>query len=92
MYLFFYDVTEASTLRIVTKRLRHYGHRIQKSVWLCDIDSQACAQLKQQLDAAVQAPDSVLFCRISDVSDVEIVHLPETGAEAINNVLRRRPR
>lgn len=59
-YLVFYDITEPRRLRRMAKRCEDYGHRLQKSVFLCDLDGEQFARMWSRLTELLKEEDSLL--------------------------------
>ena len=64
LYLVCYDISDAKRLRQVSSLLRHYGTRVQKSVFECRINTDLCKKMQKELSALCREKDSVLIYRI----------------------------
>lgn len=62
-----YDITDNSTRNNLSKFLKDYGQRVQKSVFECDIDSSQYYLLKQEIKKLINGrKDRVRFYRFCD--------------------------
>lgn len=52
-----YDIREDKTRRHVARTLEAYGHRVQRSVFECEVTRPQYDALKGQLEAALEAPE-----------------------------------
>ena len=76
-----YDITDRKRLKRVGKLLLRYGHRVQKSVFACDINERRVRELASKLRREKQTGDSIMIYE----------YRPET-AEAIEGEVRAEAR
>ncbi len=62
LYVISYDVSEDPRRQQVAEALKDYGRRVQFSVFECDLDEQALAELTGRLDRLVEPETD--SCRI----------------------------
>ncbi len=50
MYIVAYDITDNKERQKVANIISDFGERIQKSVWVCEIDNEICSRLRARLE------------------------------------------
>ena len=56
-----YDIIDKKRLKRVAKLLLRYGHRIQKSVFACDINKRRLRELEEKLRLEKKTSDSIII-------------------------------
>lgn len=65
--LVIYDISDNSERSHLIKTLQHYGlHRIQKSAFLGDLDSQSRDELEKNVERYISSQDSIYLVPICD--------------------------
>lgn len=63
-YLVAYDIVEPKRLKRVAKALLRYGIRIEKSVFLCDLEPSKLPKLRHDLLALGEEDDTILIFQL----------------------------
>ena len=76
LYLISYDISDDGRRYRVCEALKDFGHRVQYSVFECDLDDKGFAELRDRLDFAIDGKeDSCLFYRICGTCSKEVLAL-----------------
>jgi CRISPR-associated protein Cas2 len=62
-----YDIPEDGTRSLIASELKNWGHRVQYSVFECDLDDQRITELTKRLQALISARDSVRIYRLCEM-------------------------
>jgi len=74
LYLISYDITDDNHRRHVMEALKDYGRRVQFSVFECNLDEKALAELSERLDFEVdRETDSCRIYRLCGACAEEVI-------------------
>ena len=59
-----YDIVDDGTRKLVADEMKNWGHRVQYSVFECDLNERRSMELKERLDSLVSSEDSIRIYRI----------------------------
>ena len=64
-YLICFDVHEARRLRKVAEQMENFGHRVQRSVFECHLQTEQLQELQRRLEAVLEPlEDQVRYYRL----------------------------
>jgi len=59
LYVIAYDIPDDGTRALIAAELENWGHRVQYSVFECDLDDRRIIELKERLARLISARDSI---------------------------------
>lgn len=86
-----YDITDKKRLKRVAKLLLRYGHRVQKSVFACDINERRRRELEAKLRAEKQDEDSIMIYEYDPESAEELERASGKVIERNDSAGKARP-
>jgi len=64
LFIVAYDIPDDGTRTLIAKELENWGHRVQYSVFECDLNEKRARQLEKALGRLISACDSVRIYRV----------------------------
>jgi CRISPR-associated protein Cas2 len=66
LFIVAYDIPEDGTRNLIAAELQNWGHRVQYSVFECDLDQRRARKLEARLRALVSGPDNIRIYPLCD--------------------------
>lgn len=67
IYVVTYDISDDGSRKLIADELKNWGHRVQYSVFECDLDEKRAKQLEEALGGLISAGDNIRIYRVCPV-------------------------
>lgn len=67
LFVVTYDISDDGTRKLIADELQNWGHRVQYSVFECDLNEKHAGQLEEALSRLISARESIRIYRVCPV-------------------------